>query len=87
VIRYTDSNEFQKLGLPHMHCSAILSCVEKEYGDLNNTDNKVFPKVWNIKIYPQLFNLVREHVIYGPCGSFDPYFPCIKEDSNGTTTC
>jgi Helitron helicase-like domain at N-terminus len=86
VISYTYSIEFQIRGLPHMHLLVILSGKDKVYSDPDKEDNVVSAEIPNSVQYPRLHDLDRQQMIHGPCGCFDPLSPCMKEDSDGTST-
>ncbi|KAL6606919.1 hypothetical protein ACP70R_042572 [Stipagrostis hirtigluma subsp. patula] len=70
--------EFQKKGLPHAHFLLImqnkykLSCPE-QYDRLISAE---FP---DKKKYPVLFNMVKKHMMHGPCGTLNPNCPCTKD--------
>jgi ATP-dependent DNA helicase PIF1 len=87
VISYTYSIKFQKRGLPHMHLLVILSGEDKVYSDPDKIDNVVSAEIPKSVQHPRLHDLVREHMIHGPCGSLNPLSPCMKEDGDGTSTC
>ncbi|KAL6640358.1 hypothetical protein ACP70R_022207 [Stipagrostis hirtigluma subsp. patula] len=69
--------EFQKRGLPHAHFLLImqrkykLTCP-KQYDRLISAE---FP---DKKKYPELFNMVKKHMMHGPCGTLNPNCPCTK---------
>jgi hypothetical protein len=72
--------EFQKRGLPHAHI--ILWVV----ADTSNPapsmiDSNVSAEIPDPKIDPLGYALVAEHMVHGPCGSYNPACPCMK---NGT---
>ncbi|KAL6661674.1 hypothetical protein ACP70R_001058 [Stipagrostis hirtigluma subsp. patula] len=70
--------EFQKRGLPHAHFLLImqnkykLTCPE-QYDRLISAE---FP---DKKKYPVLFNMVKKHMMHGPCGTLNPNCPCTKD--------
>ncbi|KAL6639554.1 hypothetical protein ACP70R_023284 [Stipagrostis hirtigluma subsp. patula] len=70
--------EFQKRGLPHAHFLLImqrkykLTCPE-QYDRLISAE---FP---DKKKYPELFNMVKKHMMHGPCGTLNPNCPCTKD--------
>ncbi|KAL6592973.1 hypothetical protein ACP70R_049269 [Stipagrostis hirtigluma subsp. patula] len=70
--------EFQKRGLPHAHFLLImqrkykLTCPE-QYDRLISAE---FP---DKKKYPELFKMVKKHMMHGPCGTLNPNCPCTKD--------
>jgi Helitron helicase-like domain at N-terminus len=87
VISSTYSIECQKRGLPHMHLLVILSSEDKVYSDPDKVDNVVSAEIPNSVQYRRILDLVRQHMIHGHYGSLNPLLPCLKEDSQGTSTC
>lgn len=69
--------EMQKRGLPHIH---LLIWVHPEdsprRGD--NIDQRVRAEIPDPQAEPELHAKVRAHMIHGPCGSFNPNSPCMK---------
>ena len=60
--------EFQKRGLPHAHILLTLREQDK-LQSANCIDGIVSAEIPNPNQMPQLYRLVTEHMIHGPCGS------------------
>ena len=74
--------EFQKRGLPHCHLLLILA----EGSKLNSpdyVDSLIKAELPNEEEEPQLFEIVKRHMIHGPCGDNNPQ--CICMDNNECT--
>jgi hypothetical protein len=76
AVAYVYTIEFQKRGLPHMHCliflkephklqtpEAIDSCIRARWPDPETE--------------PLLFETVKKHMVHGPCGAANPNAPCM----------
>ena len=67
--------EFQKRGLPHAHFLLImeqkykLTCPEQY-------DMIISAELPNKKKYPELYKMVTKHMMHGPRGTLNPYYPC-----------
>jgi len=60
--------EFQKRGLPHLHCLIIL----KEPYKIRTTEQinrAIWAEIPNKELYPELYNRVISHMIHMPCNS------------------
>ncbi|XP_073399748.1 uncharacterized protein [Dendrobates tinctorius] len=68
--------EFQKRGLPHAHILIILDSLSKLQTEAD-IDNIVWAEIPDETIYPQLHNIVLQHMIHGPCGEHNPNSPCM----------
>ncbi|XP_073424135.1 LOW QUALITY PROTEIN: uncharacterized protein [Dendrobates tinctorius] len=68
--------EFQKRGLPHAHILIILDSLSKLRTEAD-IDNIVWAEIPDETIYPQLHNIVLQHMIHGPCGEHNPNSPCM----------
>ena len=75
--------EFQKRGLPHMH---LLIFLEEEH-KLFSIDaiNSCIRAYWpDPETEPQLFEIVKQVMVHGPCGSNNPRAPCNDEKGRCT---
>ena len=82
VIAYVYTIEFQKRGLPHCHILLILdaSCRPKSADDY---DKYVAAEIPNKQLAPELYQIVSQHMLHGPCGEANKKNPCME---NGTCT-
>jgi hypothetical protein len=72
--------EFQKRGLPHCHILISLKEDDK-INDLDKVDQAVSAELPDINSDIELYNLVKKHMIHGPCGDLNHQSPCMV---NGT---
>lgn len=70
------SIEWQKSGLPHAH---ILIWLEKRLV-ATEIDKIISAELPNPDEDPILSEIVRKHMIHGPCGSLNPHSPCMKDN-------
>ncbi|XP_019158024.1 PREDICTED: uncharacterized protein LOC109154752 [Ipomoea nil] len=68
--------EFQKRGLPHAHFLIILKSKFKITTHAH-CDRFITAEIPNKESEPQLYNLVKKHMIHGPCGSLNPNCACM----------
>ncbi|GKC12396.1 ATP-dependent DNA helicase PIF1-like protein, partial [Tanacetum coccineum] len=67
--------EFQKIGLPHCH---ILLWLEHE-DKITTTakiDKYISAEIPNKNEDPELYQIVTDHMMHGPCGADNPSCPC-----------
>ena len=69
--------EFQKQGLPHAHFLLIID------GRYKLTCREQYERIISAEIldelkYPRLYDLVKKHMIHGPCGKLNINCPCTK---------
>lgn len=69
--------EFQKRGLPHAHIIIFLHPSNK-YPTPADIDRIILAEISNAKTDPELYNLVKSHMIHGPWGSGNQSSPCMK---------
>ncbi|XP_027166434.1 uncharacterized protein LOC113766438 [Coffea eugenioides] len=77
VAAYTYVIEFQKRGLPHAHFLIILKPSSKLYST-DSYDKIVSAEIPDQSKNPHLFNMVRRHMIHGPCGKRNPTNVCMQ---------
>ena len=78
VLAYMYTIEFQKRGLPHAHLLIFLhpSCKYPVPEDINRIISAEIP---DKEIDPELYNLVKSHMMHGPCGNANKNSPCMKD--------
>lgn len=72
--------EFQKRGLPHCHCLVFLHPPDKitTAQKIDQFVSAEFPSQENDLI---AFEVVRSHMMHGPCGQFNTLSPCMHNGS------
>ncbi|KAF1877767.1 hypothetical protein Lal_00038076 [Lupinus albus] len=70
--------EFQKRGLPHAHLLIFLHPSNK-YPTPDDIDRIICAEIPNQSDHPELHNLVKSHMIHGPCGSCNISSPCMVD--------
>ncbi|KAH1086548.1 hypothetical protein GYH30_018184, partial [Glycine max] len=78
VIVYMYIIEFQKRGLPHVHLLLFLH-PDNKYPSLDEIDQIISAEIPSQQDDPELYSLVKNHMVHGPCGSLNPGSPCMKE--------
>ena len=73
VVVYTV--EFQKRGLPHAHICIFLHPDDKLVNH-EKIDDFISAEIPDKNSDPQLYRLVSEHMMHGPCGADNPGCPC-----------
>ncbi|XP_026436148.1 uncharacterized protein LOC113334012 [Papaver somniferum] len=78
VFAHVYTIEFQKRGLPHMHCLIFLKDSEKiRTSDM--VDKFVSSEFPDEKNDPILFDTVSKCMVHGSCGDRDPGAPCMAK--------
>ena len=85
VVSYFVVVEFQKRGLPHTHQSYTLAEEDKPRTP-EDIDKIVTAEIPDPETQPLLHELVKTHMVHGPCGIDNPDAPCMKMD-NGVLKC
>jgi len=70
---WLSSIEWQKTGLSHAHILVWLLQVLNP----NQIDDIISDEIPNTNM--KLHNIVKQNMVHGPCGSFNPKSPCMKE--------
>ncbi|KAL3037718.1 hypothetical protein AAZX31_01G086000 [Glycine max] len=70
--------EFQKRGLPHIHLLLFLH-PDNKYSSSTDIDQIISTEIPSHEDNPELYRLVQNHMIHGPCGILQPNSPCTKE--------
>ncbi|XP_024993209.1 uncharacterized protein LOC112526951 [Cynara cardunculus var. scolymus] len=69
--------EFQKRGLPHAHFLLIMT-PEHKMTNLDHYDKSVCAKIPDPTRYPQMHELVVQHMMHGTYGHLRPSSPCMQ---------
>ncbi|XP_071714219.1 uncharacterized protein [Rutidosis leptorrhynchoides] len=69
--------EFQKRGLPHAHICLFLDKTDR-VPNVNDIDDVICAEIPNKDDEPELYQLVSDFMMHGPCGSEHPNMPCMK---------
>ncbi|UYV67116.1 hypothetical protein LAZ67_4003936 [Cordylochernes scorpioides] len=70
--------EFQKRGLPHAHMLFMLREEDKPR-DRDAIDRLVCAEIPSPTMQVQLYDMVRKHIVHGPCGNFNLHSPCMSD--------
>ena len=71
--------EFQKRGLPHVHCLVLLNNESKLRTPLD-IDLIISAELPCIETELEAYNLVSKFMIHGLCGEFNPGSACMKDN-------
>ncbi|KAI5387620.1 hypothetical protein KIW84_073638 [Lathyrus oleraceus] len=78
VLAYMYTIEFQKRGLPHAHILIFLHPSNK-YPNPSDIDRIISAEIPDQDTNEELYNLVKTHMIHGPCGFANRSSPCMKD--------
>ena len=78
VVAIFHTIEFQKRGLPHMHCLIFLHPDDKIH-DANQVDNIVSAQLPDQNLNPLLYETITTCMLHGPCGADKPNAPCMVD--------
>ncbi|GKD56363.1 hypothetical protein Tco_1289750, partial [Tanacetum coccineum] len=67
--------EFQKRGLPHCHILLWLE-PEDKITTIAQIDQYISAEIPNKSEDPELYQIVTDHMMHGPCGADNPSCPC-----------
>ncbi|XP_035830063.1 uncharacterized protein LOC110944792 [Helianthus annuus] len=70
--------EFQKRGLPHAHICLFLH-DESKLPSVEHVDNFISAEIPDKNLEPDLYTLVNDYMIHGPCGVAKPNCPCMVD--------
>ena len=71
--------EWQKRGLPHAHILIFLHPSNK-YPNPEDIDNIISAEIPNKDTNPELYQIVSNHMMHGPCGIANKRAPCMAND-------
>ena len=71
--------EFQKRGLPHIHCLVWLADARSEFSP-STFDGFICAEIPDTNIDSLGYALVDEFMIHGPCGNDIKKCPCMKDN-------
>ncbi|GJW02772.1 hypothetical protein Tco_1561628, partial [Tanacetum coccineum] len=70
--------EFQKRGLPHCHILLWLE-PEDKINTMGKIDQYILAEIPNKDEDPELYQIIIDHMIHGPCRADNLYCPCIVD--------
>ncbi|XP_058779305.1 uncharacterized protein LOC131653232 [Vicia villosa] len=77
VVAYIYTTEFQKRGLPHAHILLFMH-PQSKYPTPDDINNIISAEIPSKEDDVELYNLVKRHMIHGPCGLANMLSPCMK---------
>ncbi|XP_058774276.1 uncharacterized protein LOC131648518 [Vicia villosa] len=78
VLAYMYTIEFQKRGLPHAHIIIFLHPTSK-YPNADDIDKIISAEIPDENSDHELYDLVKSHMIHGPCGRLNLNAPCTRD--------
>uniref|UniRef100_A0A0R0G5M6 Helitron helicase-like domain-containing protein n=1 Tax=Glycine max TaxID=3847 RepID=A0A0R0G5M6_SOYBN len=79
VVAFMHTIEFQKRGLPHIQLLLFLH-PDNQYPSSDEIDHIISAEIPSHEDDPELYTLVQNHMVHGPCGILQSHSPCMKED-------
>ena len=70
--------EFQKRGLPHIH-SLVWLKVDTDDPTPTTIDSYISAEIPDYRDDTLGYALVEEFMVHGPCGTYNPHSPCMKD--------
>ncbi|WJX28192.1 DNA helicase [Trifolium repens] len=79
VLAYLYTIECQKRGLPHAHILIFLHPSSK-YPNPEDINHIISAEIPNPHSQKELYNLVKKHMMHGPCGQSNESSPCMRNN-------
>uniref|UniRef100_A0A0R0JAQ0 ATP-dependent DNA helicase n=1 Tax=Glycine max TaxID=3847 RepID=A0A0R0JAQ0_SOYBN len=76
ILAFVYTIEWQKRGLPHAHILIFLHPSNK-YPNPEDIDNIISAEIPNKDTDPELYQIVSNHMMHGPCGLANKRAPCM----------
>ncbi|CAH1390258.1 unnamed protein product [Nezara viridula] len=70
---------YKKRGLPHAHMLLILRNIDK-LREIEDVDALVSAEIPDPQTNSRLYNIVKNCMIHGPCGTINPKSPCMEDE-------
>ncbi|XP_035838928.1 uncharacterized protein LOC110907105 [Helianthus annuus] len=70
--------EFQNRGLPHAHMCLFME-NDYKFPTVDHVDQFISAEIPDINEDPELYTLVKDHMIHGPCGNARMSSPCMVD--------